>query len=55
MPYATLGQINERLLTVDDLLFKISTGQVSAPAEEQQRLSTEADWIMDSLAKGINK
>ncbi len=55
MAYATLEQLNDRLLVIDDLLFKISTGQVSAGAEEQQRLTSEADWIMGALAKGISE
>lgn len=54
MPSATLGQIDERLLVVDDLLFKISTGQLSVTTDEQERLTAEADWIMDALAKGIS-
>jgi hypothetical protein len=55
MATATLGQINDRLYAVDDLLFKIDTGQLSATAEEKQRLHNEAEWIMDALAKRISE
>lgn len=55
MRYATLGQMNDRLYAIDDLLFKLATGQASASAEEQQKLVQEADWIMDALAKGVSE
>jgi len=53
--YATLGQINDRLIVIDDLIFKMTTCQLPFSADEQQRLEREAEWCMKALATGISE
>jgi uncharacterized protein YdcH (DUF465 family) len=50
----TLGQANERITELDDLIFKVETGQVPMSWEEYQSLKIEVEALMDVLAQNLS-
>jgi len=55
MAYVTLGQLDERLTAIDDLLLKADLGELSIDSTEREVLNVEAEAILKTLAKEIGK
>src|SRR4051812_15220408 len=49
----TTHEAHERILELDDLIFKADTGQASVTWEQYVSLKTEAQALMDALAKSV--
>src|SRR6187402_725617 len=55
MAQATIGQIDARLTEIDDVLFKVSTGQTIMSDAEVIAMQAEAGRIMTTLAAALGK
>jgi hypothetical protein len=55
MAQATIGQIDARLTEIDDVLFKVSTGQTIMSDAEIIAMQAEAGRIMTTLAAALGK
>jgi len=51
----TIGQIDARLTEIDDVLFKVSTGQTIMSDAEVIAMQAEAGRIMTTLAAALGK
>ena len=54
MADATLRQIHERIIEIDDLTFRGSTGQITMTLEGRGRLEDEARALMEILANALH-
>jgi hypothetical protein len=55
MAEATLGQLDARLIEIDDLLFKADTGQLPIEAVEREKLNGEAEAILTLLSRELGR
>lgn len=49
----TVHEAHERILELDDMIFKVDTGQVRVTWEQRNCLKIEVQALMDALAKSI--
>lgn len=50
----TLAEVDERITALDDLIFKIETGQIPASWEEYEARRIEAEALMKVLAENLS-
>ncbi|WP_353067740.1 hypothetical protein RBB77_23305 (plasmid) [Tunturibacter psychrotolerans] len=55
MAEATLGQIDQRITEIDDLVFRGNTGQLPMTVEGRARLEDEAGSLMEILARALHE